>query len=129
MTSHKSDVRPTSLVETAAEWPSLQGLVRIEAERYHKATGKTESQTRYYITSLKPDAGRLNRAVRQHWGIENKLHLGARCRLRRRPRPQTAEERCAELLPAQPHRPQSSQTRHLHQTRNQGQTSQSRLGQ
>ena len=67
-------IADTSLVETAAEWPSLQGLVRIEAERYHKATGKTESQTRYYITSLKPDAGRLNRAVRQHWGIENKLH-------------------------------------------------------
>ncbi len=46
----------------------------IEAERYHKATGKTERETRYYITSLAPDAVRLNRAVRQHWGIENKLH-------------------------------------------------------
>jgi predicted transposase YbfD/YdcC len=63
-----------SLVEKAAEWPSLQGLVRIEAERHHKATGKTERETRFYITSLKPDAARLNRAVRQHWGIENKLH-------------------------------------------------------
>ena len=48
--------------------------MRIEAERYHKATGKTERETRYYITSLKPDAARLNRVVRQHWGIENKLH-------------------------------------------------------
>jgi predicted transposase YbfD/YdcC len=63
-----------SLVEKAAEWASLQGLVRIEAERYHKATRKTETETRYYITSLKPDAARLNRAIRQHWGIENKLH-------------------------------------------------------
>jgi predicted transposase YbfD/YdcC len=63
-----------SLVEKAAEWPSLQGLVRIESERYHKATGKTEHETRFYITSLKPDAARLNRAIRQHWGIENKLH-------------------------------------------------------
>ena len=62
------------LIEKAGEWPSLQGLVRIEAERYHKATGKTERETRYYITSLKPDAARLNRVVRQHWGIENKLH-------------------------------------------------------
>ena len=50
------------------------GLVRIEAERFHKATGKTETETRYHITSLKPHAGRLNRAIRQHWGIENKLH-------------------------------------------------------
>jgi len=63
-----------SLVEKAAEWASLQGLVRIEAERYHKATGKTEREIRYYITSLKPDTARLNRVVRQHWGIENKLH-------------------------------------------------------
>jgi len=48
--------------------------VRIEAERYHKATGKTEREIRYYITSLRPDAARLNRTIRQHWGIENKLH-------------------------------------------------------
>ncbi len=49
-------------------------LVRIEAERYHKATGKAEREIRYYITSLKPDAVRLNQCIRQHWGIENKLH-------------------------------------------------------
>ncbi len=48
--------------------------MRIEAERYHKATGKTERETRYYISSLKPNAKRLNAAIRQHWGIENKLH-------------------------------------------------------
>jgi predicted transposase YbfD/YdcC len=64
----------TSLVEQAAEWASLQGLVRIEAERYHKVSGKTEREVRYYITSLKPEAVRLNSAIRQHWGIENKLH-------------------------------------------------------
>jgi len=69
-----SVIADLSLVEKAAEWASLQGLVRIEAERYHKATGKTERETRYYITSLKPDAARLNRSIRQHWGIENKLH-------------------------------------------------------
>jgi predicted transposase YbfD/YdcC len=69
-----SVIADLSLVEKAAEWASLQGLVRIEAERYHKATGKTERETRYYITSLQPDAARLNRSIRQHWGIENKLH-------------------------------------------------------
>ena len=36
--------------------------------------GKTERETRFYITSLKPDAARLNRPIRQHCGIENKLH-------------------------------------------------------
>ena len=69
-----SVIADLGLIEKAAEWPSLQGLVRIEAERYHKATGKTEREIRYYITSLRPDAARLNRLVRQHWGIENKLH-------------------------------------------------------
>jgi len=69
-----SVIADLSLVERASEWASLQGLVRIEAERYHKATGKTERETRFYITSLKPQAERLNRAIRQHWSIENKLH-------------------------------------------------------
>lgn len=69
-----NDIADLSLVERASEWPSLQGLVRIEAERHHTATGKTERETRFYITSLKADAARLNRAIRQHWGIENKLH-------------------------------------------------------
>jgi predicted transposase YbfD/YdcC len=62
------------MIEKAAEWASLKGLVRIECERYQKATGKTEHEPRYYITSLKPDAARLNDVIRQHWGIENKLH-------------------------------------------------------
>ena len=69
-----SVIADTSLVENASEWASLQGLVRIEAERYHKVSGQTEREIRYYITSLKPGAARLNAAIRQHWGIENKLH-------------------------------------------------------
>jgi len=69
-----SVIADLSLIEKAAEWASLQGLVRIQSERYHKATGKTEREIRYYITSLKPDAKRLNASIRQHWGIENKLH-------------------------------------------------------
>lgn len=63
-----------SLLEKPSEWAALKGLVRIKAERYHKASGKTETEIRYYITSLAPDAARLNRCIRQHWGIENKLH-------------------------------------------------------
>jgi len=69
-----SVIADLSLLEDAAKWPSLQGAVRIESERYHKTSGKIEREIRYYITSLRPDAARLNRAIRQHWGIENKLH-------------------------------------------------------
>ena len=69
-----SVIADLSLIEKAAEWASLQGLVRIESERYHKVSGKIEREIRYYITSLRPDAARLNAVIRQHWGIENKLH-------------------------------------------------------
>jgi predicted transposase YbfD/YdcC len=69
-----SVIADLSLIDKSAEWASLQGLVRIESERYHKATGKTEREIRYYITSLRADAARLNSVIRQHWGIENKLH-------------------------------------------------------
>jgi len=47
-----SVIADLSLVEKAAEWASLQGLVRVESERHHKATGKIESEIRYYITSV-----------------------------------------------------------------------------
>ena len=67
-------IADTSLVEKAVDWAGLRSLVRIEAERYHKVSGKTEREIRYYITSLRPDAARLNMAIRQHWCIENKLH-------------------------------------------------------
>ena len=69
-----SVIADLSMIEKASEWASIQGLVRIESERYHKVTGKIEREIRYYITSLNPDAARLNRVIRQHWGIENKLH-------------------------------------------------------
>ena len=69
-----SVIADLSMIEKSSEWASLQGLVRIQSERYHKASAKTEREIRYYITSLRPDAARLNSVIRQHWGIENKLH-------------------------------------------------------
>jgi predicted transposase YbfD/YdcC len=45
----------------------------IEAVR--QEPGKPAScQTRFFITSIAPDAGEFARAARQHWGIENALH-------------------------------------------------------
>jgi len=40
-----SVIADLSMVDKAAEWASLKGLVRIESERYHKATGKTERES------------------------------------------------------------------------------------
>jgi predicted transposase YbfD/YdcC len=36
--------------------------------------GETLSEVRAYVSSLRPDARRLAKAVRQHWGIENSQH-------------------------------------------------------
>ena len=36
--------------------------------------GKTSEERRYYITSHLPIAGKIARATRSHWSIENKVH-------------------------------------------------------
>jgi predicted transposase YbfD/YdcC len=56
-------------------WPSLNTIVKVTAERTSRKTGVVAEQTRYYICSLKqPGAERMQAAVRAHWGIENNLH-------------------------------------------------------
>lgn len=56
------------------EWPGLRAIVRITSERIIKQTGKGNIETRYYITSLEPDAKLIHNAVRSHWAVENNLH-------------------------------------------------------
>lgn len=36
--------------------------------------GKTTEETRFYISSCKADAEYLGKGIREHWGIENKVH-------------------------------------------------------
>jgi predicted transposase YbfD/YdcC len=69
-----SVVDDLSMIEQKEEWKNLQCLVKVDAERYLKATGKSEKETRFYISSLPADASLLNNSVRSHWGIENSLH-------------------------------------------------------
>ena len=35
---------------------------------------KVQTQTQFYLSSLPADAQLISRAIRQHWGIENRLH-------------------------------------------------------
>ncbi len=54
-------------------WPDLTSIAMVEAVR--EEPGKPASrQTRFYITSITPDAAEFAHAARQHWGIENGLH-------------------------------------------------------
>src|SRR5579883_2558919 len=53
-------------------WPGLNAVVMVESAR--ETGGKTERETRFYITSLALLAGLLAPIVRSHWAIENSLH-------------------------------------------------------
>ena len=55
-------------------WKNLKSIVKICSERTIKNTGEKSTEFRYYITSIKGDAKRLNEAIKSHWAIENNLH-------------------------------------------------------
>lgn len=62
-------------IENIEEWTGLKSIIKIESIREFKNSDKpTETATRYYISSLLTQAKELQRAIRLHWGIENKLH-------------------------------------------------------
>lgn len=61
-------------LDGTSEWCGLKSIVKIQAERYNKKTGKNSLQVRYYINSLPADASYLNKAVRRQWAIKNNLH-------------------------------------------------------
>lgn len=66
--------RDFRFIEKLEDWTELTSIVRVEAERIIKSTGKTTRETRYYISSLGYTAEEFNQYIRGHWGIENKLH-------------------------------------------------------
>jgi len=73
------EVRKCLQLEIASEWlsegqkwSSIQTVIRIDSERHINDECSTES--RYYISSHKLDAKRLNQIIRNHWAVENSLH-------------------------------------------------------
>ena len=66
------DVQWLAPVTGKAAWPGLAAIGMIRAER-QTARGTT-SHTRYYLTSLAPDAQTFAAAARSHWCIENQVH-------------------------------------------------------
>jgi len=55
-------------------WQDLKSIARVTSQRINKQSGKQSVETRYYITSLKPDAQIISQSVRGHWAVENNLH-------------------------------------------------------
>jgi predicted transposase YbfD/YdcC len=55
------------------DWSRLRSIVMVESTR-EIIGGKTESETRFYISSLSANAEAQGEAIRSHWGVENSHH-------------------------------------------------------
>ena len=70
--------REVDWLRDRGQWKGLRGAVCVESVR--QITGqKPTTERRYYITSIDHaqrgnDAASLGQLIRDHWGIENKLH-------------------------------------------------------
>jgi predicted transposase YbfD/YdcC len=66
-----------SLLKESSDWPYLQQVFKIEWRRVKTATGETQAEIVYGVTSLtatEASPARLLMLNRGHWGIENGLH-------------------------------------------------------
>lgn len=73
--SERREYRSCDQVESIvdrARWSQLRSVVRVHSTR--TCDGVTSEETRSYISSLPLGAERVADAIRQHWGIENRLH-------------------------------------------------------
>ena len=53
-------------------WEGLRSVGVVESVR--EVNGVATTDRRYFLSSLTPDAQRLVRVTRAHWGIENRVH-------------------------------------------------------
>lgn len=67
-----SDPEYLASVRQAKKWTNLQSIVMLVRKRI--INGVETVKTRYYISSLQPNAKQILQATRQHWSIENSLH-------------------------------------------------------
>jgi predicted transposase YbfD/YdcC len=63
-----------TFVPEAARFKNAKSVICIQSERFDKQNQKNSIEKRYYISDLELNAQYFNQIIRQHWGIENKLH-------------------------------------------------------
>lgn len=61
-----------SYLDPNGKWKDLSSIGMVEAERH--IGDQTTCENRYYILSSSGDAIEFGQALREHWGIENKVH-------------------------------------------------------
>lgn len=67
----------SALGDVKTAWQGLRSVARIDATRSitsGKNAGKSETERRYYISSLALSPAEFEMAVRAHWSIENSCH-------------------------------------------------------
>lgn len=67
-----SDPDLLACLDPTGAWAGLRSVVRVQAER--RQGDRRAVETRYYLSSLPPEAAVLGQAIRQHWHVENRLH-------------------------------------------------------
>lgn len=65
-------IRDLSRVTDRESWADLAGIIVVVSER--TVGGETSCEIRYYLTSYLGPLSELAKAIRGHWGIENKCH-------------------------------------------------------
>jgi len=54
------------------DWQKVKSVIKVT--RSGEREGKEYSRVGYYICSLSPKSNRIEKAIRGHWEIENRLH-------------------------------------------------------
>ena len=68
-------VAPTlDCISQTDKWAKLNSIIMVKSKRELQAEGKVTQDTRFYISSIKPNAEKSLSSVRKHWGVENSLH-------------------------------------------------------
>ena len=67
-----SDPDLLACLDPTHAWPGLRSVVQVEADR--RRGEQRHRETRYYLSSLPPDAAMLGQVIRTHWQVENCLH-------------------------------------------------------
>jgi predicted transposase YbfD/YdcC len=77
---HGRKERRTVRAVPIADWPAAEGSAwtdvrtAVLVERTRTVSGRTTTETHYYISSLPPEPRRLAEVIRDHWKVENSLH-------------------------------------------------------
>jgi len=67
--------RDLSWLSTAEAWPGLRAVGMVASESMHERTGKrSEDQRTFIVSDAELNAAGLLKHVRDHWGVESKLH-------------------------------------------------------